>query len=230
MDKLHEFFSSQRRDEYERAQSVLGALQAAVAEGLATDAMRTALAEYDGRSRDRELLDYWPQVHGLLVAALSDLRDLYGRLHQEADDIYRRIVTHLESYAAGRSAGSDAGISSIIEGAKQQVCSEVGGWTPETVYRCSQCRRELATLIHVPLAAQRLEDRLVQQIDEHLTSQATSEDDGHRPVVRRVRTVRIAEVIDSRRIRDLTEWEVAREQLDGAVRAALADGDEVELR
>jgi hypothetical protein len=52
VDKLHEFFSSQRRDEYERAQTVISTLRAAAAEGLATDAMRTALAEYEGRSRD----------------------------------------------------------------------------------------------------------------------------------------------------------------------------------
>ena len=84
VDKLFEFFSSQRRDEYERTQAVLSALRVATAEGLATEAMRTALDEYDGRSRDRELLDYWPQVHGLLIAALSDLKDLYGRLHLEA--------------------------------------------------------------------------------------------------------------------------------------------------
>jgi hypothetical protein len=230
VDQLHEFFSTQRRDEYERTQAVISTLQAAVAEGLATDAMRTALAEYDGRSRDRELLDSWPQVHGLLIAALSDVRDLYGRFHQEADEIYRRVITRLDGYAAGRSTNSDAEISTIIEVAKQQVCGEVGSWTPESGYRCGQCRRDLATLINVPLAAQRLEDRLVQQIDEQLASQVTSEDDGHSTDVRKVRTIRIADVIDSRRIRDLTGWETARDQLDGAVRTVLADGDEVELR
>jgi hypothetical protein len=230
VDELHEFFSSQRRDEYERAQTVISTLQTAAAEGLATDAMRTALAEYDGRSRDRELLDYWPQVHGLLITALSDLRDLYTRLHLEADEVYRRVVTRLEGYAADHSAGSDAGISTIIEVVKQQVCGEVGGWTPESGFRCGQCRRDLSTLINAPLAAQRLEDRLVQQIDEHLASQVTSGDDGHSTVVRSVRTIRIADVVDSRRIRDLSGWEAVRDQLDGVVRAVLADGDEVELR
>jgi hypothetical protein len=230
VDKLHEFFSSQRRDEYERAQPVLGALQTAVAEGLATDAMRTALAESNGRSRDRELLDQWPQVHGLLIAALRDVRDLYTRLHLEADEFCRRVVARLEGYAASRGTGSNASIAAIIEVPKQQVCGEVGGWTPENGYRCGQCRRDLATLINVPLAAQRLEDRLVRQIDEYLASQATSEDDGHSTVVRKVRTIRIADVVTSRHIRDLTEWEFARDQLDSAVRAVLADGDKVELR
>jgi len=75
-DRLFEFFSSQRRDEYERAQTLLSALRVATTEGLATEPMRTALTEYEGRSRDRELLDYWSQIHGLLIAALSDLKDL----------------------------------------------------------------------------------------------------------------------------------------------------------
>ena len=43
VDKLFEFFSSQRRDEYERTQAVLSALRVATVEGLATEAMRTAL-------------------------------------------------------------------------------------------------------------------------------------------------------------------------------------------
>jgi hypothetical protein len=80
------------------------------------------------------------------MAALNDLRDLYTRLHQEADEIYRRVVTRLDGYATGHSASSDTGISAIIEGAKQHVCGQVGGWTPETGYRCSQCRRDLSTL------------------------------------------------------------------------------------
>jgi hypothetical protein len=230
VDKQHEFFSSQRREEYERGQTVISTLGTAAGEGLATDPMRTALAEYEGRSRDRELLDYWPQVHGLLIAALNDLRDLYTRLHLEADESYRRVVTRLDGYATGRSAGSDAGISAIIEGAKHLVCSEVDGLTSENGYRCGQCRRDLATLIHAPLAAQRLEDRLVRQIDEHLAEQVASKHDGHSRSNRKVRTIRIAEVIDSRRIRNLTDWEAVRDRLDGAVRAALTDGDEVELR
>jgi hypothetical protein len=230
VDKLYEFFSSQRREEYERAQPLLGALQAAIAEGLATDAMRTVLAEYDGRSHDRELLDFWPQVHGLLIAALSDLRDLYIRLHLEADESSRRVVTRLEGYAAGHRADSEDGISAIIEVPKQQVCGEVSAWTPENGYRCGQCRRDLATLINVPLAVQRLEDRLVQQMNELLASQVTPDGNGGSTVARKVQTIRIADVVESRRIRDLSGWEAMRDQLDGVVRAVLADGDEVELR
>ena len=197
VDKLFEFFSSQRRDEYERTQAVLSALRVATAEGLATEAMRTALDEYDGRSRDRELLDYWPQVHGLLIAALSDLKDLYNRLHLEAHVTYRGVTDRLKEYAAGHDAATEAQVATVIEVARQQVCAEVHGWLPEHGYRCSQCQRDLTTLIHAPLAAQRLEDRLFQQMNEWLAAQATPGNNGHNTVVRKVRTVRMVESITS---------------------------------
>ncbi len=230
VDRLEAFFSSPRREEYERAQALVSALRAAQAEGLATEAMRTALAEYDGRSRDRELLDRWPEVHGLLLSALSDLKELYGRLHQEADAAYHGAAAHVQSYAAGCELDSDEGVADLIAVASQHVCGQFSGWTPESGYRCDRCRRDLATLINAPLAAKRLEDRLIHQLDDRLASKAKSSDQGQVAVARRVRTIRVAEAIATRRIREPAEWEAARDQLDAAVRAALAEGDEVELR
>lgn len=101
---------------------------------------------------------------------------------------------------------------------------------PRARLSLSQCQRDLTTLIHAPLAAQRLEDRLFQQMNEWLAAQATLGNNGHNAVVRKVRMVRMVESITSRRIRDLTEWETARDQLDSAVRAVLTAGDEVDLR
>jgi hypothetical protein len=230
VDRLYDFFTSKRRDEYERAQPALTALRAAAAERLATDAMRTALAEYEGRGRDRELLDHWPQVHGLLVAALGDLRDLYDRLHEAADETYRGVVTHLESYTATHAGESHGSLTDFLDVAGQQVCGQMSDWTPENGYRCGHCRRDLATLINAPLAAERVEDRLLRQIDERLAAEPTAGGDGHVAVARKVRAVRLAGVVASRRIRDSTDWEVARDQLDKAVRAVLEEGDEVELR
>lgn len=40
----------------------------------------------------------------------------------------------------------------------------------------------------------------------------------------------MTEVVTSRRIRDVTEWETVRDQLDSAVRTVLTTGDEVDLR
>jgi hypothetical protein len=229
-DRLFEFFSSQCRDEYERAQTVLSALRVAAAEGLATAAMRTSLSEYEGRSHDHELLEYWPQVHGLLIAALSDLKDLYSRLHLEAYTTYHSVTDRLSAYAAGHDSGPDAHIAAVIGVAEQQVCAEMHGWLPENGYCCSQCHRDLTTLINAPLAAQRLEDRLIQQMHEWLAAQETPRHNGHDTTVHKVRTIRIAEVVTRRRIRDVTEWETIREQLDSAVRAVLTAGDEVDLR
>jgi hypothetical protein len=229
-DRLFEFFSSQRRDEYERAQTLLSALRVATTEGLATEPMRIALTEYEGRSRDRELLDYWPQIHGLLIAALSDLKDLYSRLHLEAYETYRSATDRLRAYATGHDAGTDTQIAASIEVAQQQLCAEMNGWLPENGYRCSQCRRDLTTLINAPLVAQRLEDRLVQQMHEWLAAQVTPGHNGHDTAVRKVRTIRMSEVVINRRIRDVTEWEAVRDQLDSAVRAVLTAGDEVDLR
>jgi hypothetical protein len=229
-DRLFEFFSSQRRDEYERAQTLLSALRVATTEGLATEPMHTALTEYEGRGRDRELLDYWPQIHGLLIAALSDLKDLYSHLHLEAYETYRSATDRLRVYATGYDVGTDTQIAAVIEVAEQQVCAEMNGWLPENGYRCSQCRRDLTTLINAPLAAQRLEDRLVQQMHEWLAAQVTPGHNGHDTAVRKVRTIRMSEVVINRRIRDVTEWEAVRDQLDSAVRAVLTAGDEVDLR
>lgn len=208
----------------------MSALRAAQAEGLATEAMRTALAEYDGRSRDRELLDRWPEVHGFLLSALSDLKELYGRLHQEADAAYHGAVAHVQSYTAGCELDSDKGVADLVAVASQRVCGQFSGWTPESGYCCDRCRRDLATLINEPLAAKRLEDRLIHQLDDRLASKAKSSDQGQVAVARRVRTIRVAEAIATRRIREPAEWEAARDRLDAAVRAALAEGDEVELR
>jgi hypothetical protein len=229
-DRLQAFCSSPRREEYERAQAMIDALRAALAEGLATEPMRTAVTEYDGRSRDRELLDRWPEVHGLLLGALSDLKALYSRLHEEADGAYRAVAERIEHDANARGVGSDGGLAELVAAASQHVCGQISGWTPESGYRCGQCRRDLATLINAPLAAQRLEDRLLGQLEDRLLSRATPSDDGPVAVARRVRTIRLAEAIATRRIRGLADWEAARDQLDKVVREALADGDEVELR
>ncbi len=229
-DRLQAFFSSPRREEYERAQAMVSALRAAMAEGLASEPMRTAVAEYDGRSRDRELLERWPEVHGLLLGALSDLQELYSRLHQEADAAYRAAAMRLERYATERGLGPEEGLADLIATASQQVCGQVSGWTPESGYRCSACRRDLATLINAPLAAQRVEDRLIRQLEDRLVSKATPSDDRPVAVARKVRTIRVAEAIATRRIRELAEWEAARDQLDKVIRGVLADGDEVDLR
>jgi hypothetical protein len=175
-------------------------------------------------------IDCWPQVHGLFVAALNDLKDLYGRLHLEAYDTYRGVTDRLKDYVVGHDVGSDGQVAAVIEVARQQVCAELNAWTPENGYRCGQCRRDLTALINAPLTAQRLEDRLLEQINEGLAAQTTSSNNGQGTVVRKVRTIRIAEVVTSHRIRDLPEWETVRDQLDSAVRAVLTTGDEVDLR
>ena len=100
----------------------------------------------------------------------------------------------------------------------------------ENGYRCSQCRHDLTALINAPLAAQRLEDRLIQQVNEWLAAQAIPGNNGHNTAVRKVQTIRMTEFVTSRRIRDVTEWETVRDQLDSAVRAVLTAGDEVDLR
>ena len=229
-DRLDAFFASPRREEYERAQAMVSALRAALAEDLATELMRTALVEYDGRSRDRELLERWPEVYGLLLGALSDLQELYRRLHQEADAAYRTAAAHVESYAIARGLSSNAGVDDLVAAASQHVCGQFSGWTPESGYRCRTCQRDLATLINASSAAQRLENRLIRQLEERLVVTAEPSGDGQVGVARKVRTIRVAETVTIRRIRELSEWEAVIRQIDKAVREALANGDEVDLQ
>jgi hypothetical protein len=229
--RLHAFFSSPHRDEYERARTLVSALRQAVDEGLATEPMRIALVEYDGRSRDRELLDRWSEVHGFLLSAVSDLQDLYSRLHQNADEAYRAVATRVQSDATDRGLDSDDEVmANLVAAASQHVCGQVSAWTPESGYRCNRCGRDLMTLINAPLAAERLKDRLIRQLQEQLVTRASLHSDGPIAVAPQVRTIRVADVIATPRVRKLAEWETARDQLDKVVREALQAGDEVDLR
>jgi|GEM_PF-812714 len=222
VDDLHGFFSDHRRFEFERLKRVMPQLEILSAEPDSPEAPRTLLKEYRVLADDGKVLERWGHINSLLLQALGDLQDTYGRAHKQAAEALSAARDRIVQILKERDVSpEDERAKNILHPFDSHICEKVQNWSPETDYCCGRCRADLRTLLVTRTLCSGWENQAARKIDEMFVP----EDGAGKPKARPSTKLDIRKYLPYGRVRSVDEWE----KLDSAVRAALKEGKDVSL-